>query len=139
MALTNRAKKLLFTTTVNQLLMLILIPNLTSFDSIKQIYGENYEVVCDSNKRNQSNDNNSSEQNNDGDIDFAITQMKELIQNVKKLHATYQFVFDIFDPLPSKDTENKCYVLLELSNNKVPAWKKKRHSHRRQHHVLISP
>ena len=97
--------------------MLILIPNLTSFDSIKQIYGENYEVVCDSNKRNQSNDNNSSEQNNDGDIDFAITQMKELIENVKKLHATYQFVFDIFDPLPSKDTENMfCWSLATIKS-----------------------
>ena len=31
-------------------------------------------------------------------------------------------VFSISDTLPSKDTENKCDVLLELNNNILPAW-----------------
>ena len=62
----------------------------SNFNSIKQIDGENYEVIYDSNKRNDSNNSNSSEQKNDADIDFVITQMKELIENAKKLHATYQ-------------------------------------------------
>ena len=48
--------------------------------------------------------------------------MKEITENFKKFHATYPFVFNIFNPLPSKDTENKCNVLLEF-NNTVPAWK----------------
>ena len=47
--------------------------------------------------------------------------MKELAEKVKKLQATYQDVFNISDPLPSKDTENKCDVLLELDNNTNPA------------------
>ena len=50
--------------------------------------------------------------------------MKELIENVKNLQATYHDVFNIFDILQSKDTENKSDVLLELNNNLVPAWKK---------------
>ena len=50
--------------------------------------------------------------------------MKELIENAKKLQATYQDVFNISDTLQSKNTENKCDVLLELNNNTVPAWKK---------------
>ena len=71
-----------------------------------------------------NNDNNSSEQRNDADTDFAIIQMKELIGNVKNLQTTYQDVFNISDTLQSKDTENKCDVLLELNNNTAPAWKK---------------
>ena len=50
--------------------------------------------------------------------------MKNLIENVKNIQATYQDVFNICDTLQSKDTENKCDVLLELSNNTVSAWKK---------------
>ena len=50
--------------------------------------------------------------------------MKELIENVKNLQTTYQDVFNMSDILQSKDTENKCDVLLELSNNAIPAWKK---------------
>ena len=73
---------------------------------------------------NDNNNNNSSEQRNDADIDFAIIQMKELIENVKNLQTTYQGVFNISDTLQSKDTENKCDILLELNNNTVPAWKK---------------
>ena len=46
--------------------------------------------------------------------------MKELIECVKNLQTTYQDVFKIPDTLQSKDTENKCDVLLEL-NNTVPA------------------
>ena len=81
--------------------------------------------MYDSNKRNDNNNNNNgSEQSNDADIDFAIIQMKELIENLKTLQATYQDVFNISDTLSSKDTENKCDVLLELNNNTVPAWKK---------------
>ena len=49
--------------------------------------------------------NNSSEQINDAENDFAIFQMKELIENVKNLQATYQDVFNISDTLPSKDTD----------------------------------
>ena len=65
MTLSTRAIKLLVTTTVNQLLILTLIPNLTcaindskNFDSAKQIDGENNKVILDSNKRNDSNNNN---------------------------------------------------------------------------------
>ena len=54
-----------------------------------------------------NNNNNSSEQRNDADIDFAIIQMKELIENVNNLQNTYQDVFNISDTLQSKDTENK--------------------------------
>ena len=50
--------------------------------------------------------------------------MKELIENVKNLQTTYQDVFNMPDILQSKDTENKYDVLLELSNNAIPAWKK---------------
>lgn len=47
-------------------------------------------VVYDSNKRNVNNDNNnSSEQINDVDIDFAITQVKQLAENEKNFQATY--------------------------------------------------
>ena len=56
---------------------------------------------------NDNNNNNSSEQRNDADNDFAIIQMKELIENVKNLQTTYQDVFNISDTLQSKDTENK--------------------------------
>ena len=80
-------------------------------------------VIYDSNKRNDNN-NKSSEQSNDTNIDFAIIQMKELIENIKNLQATYQDVFNISDISQSKDTEKKCDVLLELTNNTVPAWKK---------------
>ena len=38
--------------------------------------------IC-SNKRHDNNNNNSSEQNNHIDSDFAITQMKELIENLE--------------------------------------------------------
>ena len=94
----------------------------SSFDSIKQIDGENDKVIYDSNKRNDSNNNNiNSEQSNDTDIDFAIIQMKELIDNVKNVQATYHDVFHISDTLPSKDTNKKCDVLLELNNNTVLA------------------
>ena len=93
-----------------------------SFDSIKHIDGENDKAIYDSNKRNDNNNNNiSSEQSNDADIDFAIIQMKELIENVKNFQTRYQDVFHISDTLPSKDTEKKCDVLLELNNNTVPA------------------
>ena len=50
-------------------------------------------VIYDSNEMNNNN-NNSSEQNNDADIDFAITQIKKLIENVKKLRARYQDIFN---------------------------------------------
>ena len=40
------------------------------------------------------------------------------------MHDTSQDVFNISDPLPSKDTENKSDVLFELNNNTVQAWKK---------------
>ena len=50
--------------------------------------------------------------------------MKDFIENVKMLLATYQDVFNISDPLPSKDTDNKRDVLSELNNNTVPAYKK---------------
>ena len=80
--------------------------------------------MYDSNKINDNNNNNnSSEQRNDADIDLAIIQMKELIENVKNLQTTYQGVFKISDTLQSKDTENKSDVLLEL-NNTVAAWNK---------------
>ena len=71
-----------------------------------------------------NNNNNSSEQRNDNDIDFAIIQMKEPIENIMNLQTTYQDVFNISDTLQSKDTESKCYILLELNKNIVPAWKK---------------
>ena len=92
-----------------------------NFDSIKQIDGEDNKVIYDSNKRNNSNNNNnnSSQQSNDINIDFAIIQMKEHIENLKNLQATHRDVFNTFDTLQSKDTENKCDVLLELSNNTV--------------------
>ena len=64
-------------------------------------------VLYDSNKVNDNNNNNSSGQRNDADNDFAIIQMKELIENVKNLQTTYQDVFNISDTLQSKDTENK--------------------------------
>ena len=51
-------------------------------------------VIYERNKMNNNNNNNSSEQNNDADIDFAITQMKKLIENVKKLRATNQDIFN---------------------------------------------
>ena len=54
-----------------------------------------------------NNNSNSSEQRNDADIDFAIIQMKEFIENVKNLQTAYQDVFNISDTLQSKDTENK--------------------------------
>ena len=57
----------------------------SNFDTIKQRDIENNKVKV----RKTNNINNSSGQNDD-DIDFAITQMKELAGNVKKLHATYQ-------------------------------------------------
>ena len=82
-------------------------------DSIKQIDVENNKVVfiSESNKRNGNNsNNNNSEQINDAVIDFAIIQMKELIENVKNLQATYQYVFNISHFLPIKDIENKCDV-----------------------------
>ena len=61
-----------------------------NFDSIKQIDGENNKVVHDSNKRNDdNNNNNSTEQSNDGDIDFAIIQMKNLIEDVKNIYTGY--------------------------------------------------
>ena len=41
--------------------------------------------------------------------------MKGLIENVKNLQARYQDVFNISDRSQSKDTENKCDVLLELN------------------------
>ena len=50
--------------------------------------------------------------------------MKEFIENVKNLQTTYQDVFNMSDILQSKDTENKCDVLLELNNNTIPACKK---------------
>ena len=59
----------------------------SNFYSMKQIDGEKYEVIYDSNKRNDNNNNNTGWQKNDADIDFAITQMKELLENAKKLHA----------------------------------------------------
>ena len=50
-----------------------------NFDSIKQVDGENIKVIHDSNKSyDNNNNNNSSEQSNDGDIDFAIIQIKIL-------------------------------------------------------------
>ena len=71
-----------------------------NFDSINQIGGDNNKVIHDSNKRNDNNNNNnSSEQSNGGDIDFAIIQMKNLIENVKDIQATYQDVFNISDTL----------------------------------------
>ena len=76
-------------------------------------------------KINHSNSKHysSSEQSNDADIDFAIIQIKELTENVKNLQPTYQNIINISDTLPSKDTENKCAVLLKLNSNTVPAWK----------------
>ena len=50
--------------------------------------------------------------------------MKELIEKVKNLQATYQDVFNVSNTLQSKDTENKFDVLLELNNNTIPVWKK---------------
>ena len=99
----------------------IFIPNLKgeindnkNFDRIEQIDGESNKVIFDSNERSDNNNySNSSEQTNDVDID---------IENVKNFQAKYQGNFNISDT--SKDTENKWDVLLELSNNTTPAWKK---------------
>ena len=92
-----------------------------NFDSSNQIDKENNEVICDSNKTNDNDYNSSgSEQNNDIDIDFA----KRTNINVKKLNNTYQDVFNISEPLPPNDPENKSDVLLELSNNKILGWEK---------------
>ena len=71
-----------------------------------------------------NNNNNSSQQRNDTDIDFAIIQMKEPIENIMNLQTTYQDVFNISDTLQWKGTENKCDILLGINNNTVPAWKK---------------
>ena len=79
---------------------------------------------------NDNNNNHSSEQNNDVATDFAIPRMKEHREKAKKLHAPYQDVFNIFDPLPSRNNENKCGVLLELDNNS-PSMDERNHSHRR--------
>ena len=84
---------------------------------------ENNKGIHDSNKMiDKNNNNNSSEQSNDGYIDFFIIQMKNCIEHVKNMQAKHQDVFNISDNLQSKDTENKCDVLLELENNTVPAW-----------------
>ena len=72
-------------------------------NSIKQIVGENNRVLYDSNKMNDNNNNNNnSEQRNDADIDFALIQMKELIENVKNLQTTHQDVANTSDTLQSK-------------------------------------
>ena len=76
-----------------------------------------------------NNNNNSSEQRNDADIDFAIIQMKKLIENVKNLQTAYQDVFNISDTLQSKDTENKWVVLLELNSNSL-SMEERNHAHR---------
>ena len=95
-----------------------------NFDSFKQIDRGHNKVIYDIAKKRNDNNNssNSSKQSNDADIEFAIIQMKELMQNIKNLQATYQDVFNISDTLQSKDTENKCDVLLELNNSTVPVW-----------------
>ena len=82
--------------------------------------GENKKVTYDSNKGNDNNNNNSNEQSKDADNDLAITQMKELKENVKTLHATYQDILNVCNPLLSKDTENNCDALLEQNTNTVP-------------------
>ena len=46
-----------------------------------------------------NNNNNSSQQRNDTDIDFAIIQMKEPIENIMNLQTTYQDVLNISDTL----------------------------------------
>ena len=51
--------------------------------------------------------------------------MKELIENLKNLQATYQDVFNISDTLPSNDTENNWDVLLQPNNNAVQYGRKK--------------
>ena len=67
--------------------------NKNNFHSIKQIDSENNKVIHDNSKRNDNNTTNSiSEQSNDADIDFAIIQMKELIENLKNIQAMYQDV-----------------------------------------------
>ena len=67
--------------------------NKNNFHSIKQIDSENNKVIHDNSKRNDNNNTNSiSEQSNDADIDFAIIQMKELIENLKNIQAMYQDV-----------------------------------------------
>ena len=76
-------------------------------DSIKQISGENICYICSNKMNDNNNNNNSSQQRNDTDIDFAIIQMKEPIENIMNLQTTYQDVFNISDTLQSKDTENK--------------------------------
>ena len=100
------------------------INNNNNFDSFKQIDRGHNKVIYDIAKKGNDNDNNSnsSKQSNDADIEFAIIQMKELMQNIKNLQATYEDVFNISDTLQSKDTENKCDVLLELNNSTMPAW-----------------
>ena len=40
-----------------------------------------------------------------------------------KLHATYQDVVNISDPLSLKDSENKSDVLSQLNGDTVPAWR----------------
>ena len=63
--------------------------NKNNFHSIKQIDCENNKVIHDNSKRNDNNNtNSSSEQSNDADI----IQMKELVENIKNIQATYQDV-----------------------------------------------
>ena len=68
-------------------------------DSIKQISGENICYICSNKMNDNNNNNNSSQQRNDTDIDFAIIQMKEPIENIMNLQTTYQDVFNISDTL----------------------------------------
>ena len=92
-------------------------------NSIKQIVGENNRVLYDSNKmNNDNNDNNNGEQRNDADIDFALIQMKELIENVKNLQTTHQDVVNTSDTLQSKDTEIKCDKLLYNLHIRISCW-----------------
>ena len=96
--------------------------NNRNFDSIKQIDGENNEVIYDSNKRKDNNSNkNDSEQNNDADI--------------VKQHATYQDTVNISDPLPLKDSANKSDVFLELKRDS-PSMEDSNHSHPRRLHII---
>ena len=108
-----------------------------NFDSTKQIDGENNNVIQDSNKRNDNNNNNSSEQSNDGDNDFAIIQMKNLIENVKYIQATYRDVFSISDTLQSKDTENISVMYCQGSTTTQSQHERRDYSHcRRLHNYL---
>ena len=84
---------------------------------------------------NDNNNNNSSGQRNDADNDFAIIQMKELIENVKNLQTTYQDVFNISDTLQSKDTENKWYIV-GAQQQHSPSMEERNHSHRRRLHII---